>query len=75
LRILDICVNDQQGEEGRIPLTIATVQLLLSKCDYLKELRISDWNVSSHQLEEVRRMVKEINWDLVITRRVGAEVK
>jgi len=73
LRILDICVNDQQGEVGRIPLTVSTVHLLLAKCDNLKELRISDWNVTSHQVAEVRRIVKKNNWDLMVTRRVGVE--
>eukprot|EP00092_Neocalanus_flemingeri_P009535 GFUD01010263.1.p1 GENE.GFUD01010263.1~~GFUD01010263.1.p1 ORF type:complete len:623 (-),score=247.21 GFUD01010263.1:60-1928(-) len=73
LRILDICVNDQQGQVGRIPLTLSTVQLLLSKCDCLKELRISDWNVCSQQFAEVMMMVKENNWDLVVTRRVAVE--
>ena len=73
LRILDICVNDQQGQVGRIPLTIITVQSLLSKCGCLKELRISDWNITSDQFAEVMRMVKENNWDLLVTRRVVAE--
>ena len=73
LRILDICVNDQQGQVGRIPLTINTAQLLLTKCDCLKELRISDWNISSQQFAEVMKMVKENNWDLVVTRRVVEE--
>jgi len=73
LRILDICVNDQQGQVGRIPLTITTVQSLLSKCGSLKELRISDWNITSEQFAEVMRMVKENNWDLLVTRRVVAE--
>ena len=73
LRILDICVNDQQGQVGRIPLTLTTVQLLLSKCHCLKELRISDWNISSQQFAEVMGIIKENNWDLVVTRRVVAE--
>ena len=73
LRILDICVNDQQGQVGRIPLTLTTVQLLLSKCYCLRELRISDWNISSQQFAEVMGVVKENNWDLVVTRRVVAE--
>ncbi len=42
LRILDICVNDQQGQVGRTPLKFASVQLLLSNCHCLQELRISD---------------------------------
>ena len=73
LRILDICVNDQQGQVGRIPLTLTTVQLLLSKCHCLRELRISDWSISSQQFAEVMGVVKENNWDLVVTRRVVAE--
>ena len=73
LRILDISVNDQQGQVGRIPLTLSTVQLLLSKCDCLKELRISDWNVSSQQFAEVMSIVKENNWDMLVTRRVVTE--
>ena len=73
LRILDICVNDQQGQVGRIPLTLTTVQLLLAKCGCFKELRISDWNISSQQFEELEGTVKENNWDLVITRKVLIE--
>jgi len=70
LRILDICVNDQQGQVGRIPLTVTTVQLLISKCECLKELRISDWDVSNQQFGEITRMVKENNWDLLVTRKI-----
>eukprot|EP00090_Calanus_glacialis_P027301 TRINITY_DN4299_c0_g1_i3.p1 TRINITY_DN4299_c0_g1~~TRINITY_DN4299_c0_g1_i3.p1 ORF type:complete len:337 (-),score=142.94 TRINITY_DN4299_c0_g1_i3:64-999(-) len=73
LRILDICVNDQQGQVGRIPLTLTTVQLLLSKCHCLRELRISDWNISSQHFSEVMGIIKENNWDLLVTRRVVAE--
>ena len=73
LRILDICVNDQQGQMGRIPLTITTVQLLLAKCDCLKELRISDWNISNQQFSDLVGLVHENNWDAVITRKVVTE--
>jgi len=73
LRILDICVNDQQGQVGRVPLTLSMAQLLLARCGCLKELRISDWNISSQQYAELVDMVRENNWDLVITRRVVAE--
>jgi len=73
LRILDICVNDQQGQVGRIPLTLTTVQLLLAKCGCLKELRISDWNISNQQFGDLEGTVKENNWDLVITRKVLTE--
>jgi len=73
LRILDICVNDQQGQVGRIPLTLTTVQLLLAKCGGLRELRISDWNISSQQFSDLMELVHENNWDIVITRKVVGE--
>jgi len=75
LRILDICVNDQQGQVGRIPLTLTTVQLLLAKCGCLRELRISDWNISSQQFSDLMGLVGENNWDIVITRKVVGEVE
>jgi len=75
LRILDICVNDQQGQVGRIPLTFTTVQLLLAKCGCLRELRISDWNISSQQFSDLMGLVGENNWDIVITRKVVGEVE
>jgi len=75
LRILDICVNDQQGQVGRILLTLTTVQLLLAKCGCLRELRISDWNISSQQFSDLMGLVGENNWDIVITRKVVGEAE
>ena len=67
-------IGDANGEVGSIPLTISTVQLLLSKCDSLKDLDISDWNVDSQQYEELKSKVKKNNWDLII-RRVDLEME
>ena len=57
------------GEVGSTTLTVTTVQLLLSKCDCLKELDISHWNVTRQQFKELKMIVKKNNWDLVIIRR------
>ena len=70
LSILDICVSEEEGETGRIPLTCHTVRLLLASCTRLRELRISDWSVSSLEFNELQKMVKDNNWDLLITRKI-----
>ena len=67
-------IGDANGEIGSIPLTVSTVQLLLSKCNCLKDLDISDWNVDSQQYEELKSKVKKNNWDLII-RRVDLEME
>ena len=64
-------IGDANGEIGSIPLTVSTVQLLLSKCDCLNQLDITNWNVTRQQFEEMKRIVKKNNWDLVIFGRVG----
>ena len=67
-----LCIGDAIGEEfgsGSTPLTVSTVQLLLSKCDCLKYLDISDWKVTRQQFKKLKRIVKKNNWDLVIIRR------
>jgi len=69
LRILDICVSEEGGGEGRIPLTCHTVQQLLATSNMLRELRISDWSVSCQEFKELQKMVKDNNWDLLITRK------
>jgi hypothetical protein len=70
LSILDICVSEEEGETGRIPLTCHTVRQLLTTCTRLRELRISDWSVSSLEFNELQKMVKDNNWDLLITRKI-----
>ena len=70
LRILDISVNDQGGVQGRIPLTLASAQLLLDKCDSLAELRISDWNVSYDDFSTLTELVEANNWNLTLTRKM-----
>ena len=69
LRILDICVSEEGRGEGRIPLTYRTVQQLLTTSNVLSELRISDWSVSCQEFKEMQKMVKDNNWDLLITRK------
>merc|ERR1719427_871466 len=67
-------IGDASEEVRSTPLTVSTVQLLLSKCDSLKDLDISDWNVTSQQFEELKSKVKNNNWDLII-RRVELEME
>eukprot|EP00092_Neocalanus_flemingeri_P007056 GFUD01007623.1.p1 GENE.GFUD01007623.1~~GFUD01007623.1.p1 ORF type:complete len:628 (-),score=196.56 GFUD01007623.1:149-2032(-) len=70
LSILDICVSEEGGLYGRIPLTWLTVQQLLASCKRLRELRISDWRVTDLEFKELQKMVTDNNWDLLITRKV-----
>lgn len=70
LSILDICVSEEGGEMGRIPLTCQAVRLVLATCTKIRELRISDWSVSCNEFRELQRMVKDNNWDLLITRKI-----
>jgi len=70
LSILDICVSEEGGVEGRIPLTSHSVQLLLNSCSRLTELRISDWRVSSQEFKELQKTIKDNNWDLLVTRKI-----
>ena len=60
-----------EEEDSCVPFTVSTVQLLLSKCDCLNQLDITNWNVTRQQFEEMKRIVKKNNWDLVIFGRVG----
>ena len=70
LSILDICVSEEGGEAGRIPLTCHTVRLVLATCPRIRELRISDWSVSNIEYRELQKMVTDNNWDLLITRKI-----
>jgi len=70
LRIVDICVHDQGGVQGRIPLTIVTAQSLLDKCQQLTELRMSDWNLTDSDYRTLTEQVKNNNWNLVLTRKI-----
>ena len=70
LSILDICVSEEGGEAGRIPLTCHAVQLVMATCPMIRELRISDWSVSNMEYRELQKMVKDNNWDLLITRKI-----
>jgi len=71
LKVLDISVCDQGGVPGRLPLSMATVVELLRKCQYLRELRLSDWNISDQDYDELNQMVVRKNWDLCITRKLA----
>jgi len=70
LTILDICVSEEGGEVGRIPLTYNAARQVLNSCTKIKELRISDWSVSCTEFRELQKMGKDNNWDLLITRKI-----
>jgi len=69
LKILDVSVSEEQSEEGRIPLTISSVRQILNSCPLIKELRISDWRVTTQEFKNLQALVKEKNWDLVVTKK------
>jgi len=69
LNILDICVSDEGSTSGRIPLSMRTVQSVLSSCTNIKELRISDWSVSSEEFSQLAQTIRDNNWDLTVTRK------
>ena len=71
--MLDISVCDQGGVPGRLPLSMATVVELLRKCQFLRELRVSDWNISDQDYDELNQMVVRKNWDLCITRKLAPQ--
>jgi len=71
LRILDICETGVGGQPGRIPLTMASVKILLEHCNFLRELRISDWAVSDQEFQEIKDMVSLNNWNLLLTRKLA----
>ena len=65
LCILDICSS---GEDS-IPLTCQTVRQLLDTCVRIREIWIADWRISCACVKELRRFVRENNWDVLITRK------
>jgi len=73
LKVMDISVCDQGGVPGRLPLSMATVVELLRKCQFLRELRVSDWNISDQDYDELNQMVVRKNWDLCITRKLATQ--
>ena len=53
----------------RIPLSMKTVQGVLTSCINIRELRISDWSVSSEEFSQLAASIKENNWDLTVSRK------
>jgi len=72
LRILDISVNDHGGVQGRIPLTLITVQAFIDKCLSLSELRVSDWNIPGEEFTNLVKMISDNNYNLLLTRKLRA---
>ena len=72
LRILDISVNDHGGVQGRIPLTLITVQAFIDKCLSLSELRVSDWNITGEEFTNLVKMISDNNYNLLLTRKLRA---
>jgi len=46
-----------------------TVQGVLTSCINIRELRISDWSVSSEEFSQLAASIKENNWDLTVSRK------
>ena len=53
----------------RIPLSMKTVQSVLTNCISIKELRISDWSVTSEEFSQLAAGIKDNNWDLTVSRK------
>jgi hypothetical protein len=54
---------------GRVPLTAASVALLLERCPRLAELRVSDWSISDADYAAAEALAAANNWQLRLTRR------
>jgi len=65
LHIIDICST---GDDS-IPLTCQTVRHLLDTCVRIREIWIADWRISCSCIRELRKFVRENNWDVLITRK------
>eukprot|EP00088_Acartia_fossae_P038399 TRINITY_DN3979_c0_g1_i1.p1 TRINITY_DN3979_c0_g1~~TRINITY_DN3979_c0_g1_i1.p1 ORF type:complete len:617 (-),score=135.33 TRINITY_DN3979_c0_g1_i1:117-1967(-) len=72
LRILDISVNDHGGVQGRIPLSLTTVQAFIDLCPNLVELRMSDWNITTEEFGSLTKSMSDNNYNLVLTRKIRA---
>ena len=68
LSILDICASEKDGAD-RIPLTCQAVRHLLDTCVRIREIWVADWRISCECIRELRRFVRENNWDVLITRK------
>jgi len=73
LHILDISACDQGGIPGRVPLTLDTARTVINRCPQLKELRMSDWNITDQQFQQLEQLVMDNNWDLKLTRRLAGQ--
>ena len=54
---------------SRIPLSMKTVQSVLTSCAAIRELRISDWSVTSEEFRSLAASIRDNNWDLTVTRK------
>jgi len=73
LHILDISACDQGGIPGRVPLTLNTARTVINRCPHLKELRMSDWNMTDLQFQQLEQLVVDNNWNLKLTRRLAGQ--
>ena len=46
-----------------------TVQGVLQNCINIRELRISDWSVTSEEFSQLAANIRENNWDLTVSRK------
>ena len=46
-----------------------TVQSVLTSCTAIRELRISDWSVTSEEFRSLAASIRDNNWDLTVTRK------
>ena len=53
----------------RIPLTMKTIQLVLARCGNIKEMRISDWSITTEEFNQLATNIRENNWDLKVSRK------
>ena len=53
----------------RIPLTMKTIQQVISSCANIKEMRISDWSVTTEEFSQLATNIRDNNWDLKVSRK------
>ena len=46
-----------------------TIQLVISRCVNIKEMRISDWSVTTEEFNQLATNIRENNWDLKVSRK------
>lgn len=46
-----------------------TIQQVISSCANIKEMRISDWSVTTEEFSQLATNIRDNNWDLKVSRK------